>query len=83
LDGPAAQLALWDRTDDRLTVKSVRAAKQSRPSAPPAFEPILRSLQTGVTRMQTLTSSGAVLDEHHHQALRTLRDHLNKLLGEY
>ncbi|MEI6559458.1 MAG: ParB/RepB/Spo0J family partition protein [Rhodospirillaceae bacterium] len=83
LGDEALQLSLWQRTGEALTVKTVRAVKQSRPApADPSFERVLRALRTGIGRMQSFAAGGAVLDEGQRQAMRALRDQLTSMLGE-
>ena len=79
------QFSLWQRVGDGLTVKAVRAAKTLRSAtvAPsPSFGSVMRTLRTGVSRVQTLTANGTILDQKHRLAVRELRDELTKLLGE-
>jgi ParB family chromosome partitioning protein len=81
----ATQLALWTQAGAGLTVKTVRAAKQPRPArtaATPSFDPILRALSTGLTRMHSLTAGGRPLEDDHRRALREARAQIDALLGD-
>ena len=78
-----AQLALWARAGNGLTVKEVRGAKQERKAARPAspsVAPVLRALRSNVGKMHNLKASGHALAEEQRRELRELRDAIDALL---
>ncbi|MDQ2103834.1 ParB/RepB/Spo0J family partition protein [Azospirillum isscasi] len=83
LGDEAAQLTLWKRAGDGLTVKEVRNAKQERKesrAATPSVTPVLRALRSNVGKIHSLRASGHPLAEDQRQELRDLRDAIDALL---
>lgn len=89
LDDPEAMRALWDRVKEGLSVRELRAAKKgSLTSASSVSDRPLtaRALGKSLTKingeLDRLKAGRELFSDEHRTHLRTLRDHIDDLLGE-